>query len=77
MALTDLNRMMKSEAIQGIAQTESAEQQRKQTNEQIKTAEKQGTLGAIGTGAATGAMIGGPWGALIGAGVGLIGDALL
>ena len=77
MALTDLNRMMKSEAIQGIAQTESAEQQRKQTNEQIKTAEKAGTLGAVGAGAAVGTQIMPGWGTLIGAGVGFLADSLL
>ena len=77
MALTDLNRMMKSEAIQGIAQAESAEQQRKQTNEQIKTAEKAGTLGAVGAGAAVGTQIMPGWGTLIGAGVGFLADSLL
>lgn len=77
MALTDLNRMMKSEAIQGIGQSETMEQNREMANKQIETQEKTGTMGAIGTGAAIGATVGGPWGAAIGAGIGLLADALL
>lgn len=77
MALTDLNRMMKSEAIQGVGQAEQMEQQREATNKQIEASEKAGTMGAVGTGAGIGFMIGGPMGAGIGAGIGLLADALL
>lgn len=76
MALTDLNRMMKSQAIQGIGQQETMEQRRELQNEQREAQAKAGTMGAVGTGASVGFMIGGPAGAAIGGGIGLLADAL-
>lgn len=77
MALTDLNRMMKSQAIQGVGESEAIEQKREIQKENIKAAEKAGTMGAVGTGASIGATVGGPWGALIGAGIGFLADSVL
>lgn len=77
MALTDLNRMMKTQAIQGVGEVESLEQQREIANKNKDAAEKSNTMGAVGTGAMIGGTVGGPWGAAIGAGIGLLADALL
>jgi len=77
MALLDLKSSMQGEAIQGIGQSEQMEQDRKMLNEQREAQAKSQTMGAVGTGAAIGASVGGPWGAVIGAGVGFLSDALL
>lgn len=76
MSLLDLKSSMQSEAIQGIGQSEQMEQERKNLNEQREAQAKTQTMSAVGTGAAIGSYFG-PWGTAIGAGVGLLADALL
>lgn len=67
---------------QGLEQVARADQERQMTNEQIKGAKRQqgvsNVLGGAGLGAAIGqgAAVGGPWGAAIGAGIGLLGSLL-
>lgn len=72
----------KDMARRGLAEVAREEQERKQTNQQIKGAERAQTASNIGLGATLGASIGagtavgGPWGAAIGALVGLAGSLL-
>ena len=69
----------KSEAQSGLRDSAQLQQQRDMRNKQLVEAKKQQEMSSMGTGATTGAMIGaeygsagGPWGVVIGAGVGLI-----
>lgn len=54
------------------ADAAASEQRRNQVNKQIQAQGEQSKWGLAGTGAGIGAQVGGPWGALIGAGVGLL-----
>lgn len=66
----------------GLAQMARDEQEREMTNQQIKSAQKQqgisNVMGGAGLGymIGQGAAVGGPWGAAIGAGIGLLGSLL-
>ena len=79
-SLLDAAQSTRQQALQGMADVSNQEAQRESDNKQLKAAKKATTMGAVGTGAAVGGMIAGaeaggvtgPWGAAIGAGVGLI-----
>lgn len=49
---------------------------RKEAGRQLAQADQESKLGLIGSGAGLGASLGGPWGALIGAGAGLLASEL-
>jgi len=66
----------KTQAKQGLQQVASMETARKDAGEMMEAQEKQATMSAVGTGTAIGASVGGPPGALIGAGVGLVASKL-
>lgn len=72
--LIGLGQQLKSEASQGLGYVEGLEQQQELQQEQLDIQSKNAKMSAVGAGAATGAMVAGPWGALIGAGVGFIGS---
>lgn len=71
-SLLDAATATRQQAMAGMETSSKLEQQREAENKQLKAAKKQQTMGAVGTGASVGMMAGGPWGAAIGAGVGLI-----
>ncbi|PWI34830.1 bacteriocin [Vibrio albus] len=54
-------------AMKGLRDAAVRETEREQNNETLKAAEKQQTMSAMGSGAAIGASVAGPWGAAIGA----------
>lgn len=74
--LLGLRQQMEGEAMQGLSDLAGQQRQAKVAEEQMKQAEKTQTMSAVGMGASTGAMVGGPWGAAIGAGVGLLASSL-
>ena len=71
-SLLDAATATRQQAMAGMETSSKLEQQREAENKQLKAAKKQQTMGAVGTGASVGMMVGGPWGAAIGAGVGYI-----
>ena len=71
-SLLDAAQSTRQQALQGMADVSNQEAQREADNKQLKAAKKATTMGAVGTGASVGFMVGGPWGAAAGAGVGLI-----
>lgn len=79
-SLLDAATATRQQAMAGMETSSKLEQQREAENKQLKAAKQQQTMGAVGTGAAVGGMIAGaeaggvtgPWGAAIGAGVGLV-----
>ncbi|MDP1542408.1 MAG: hypothetical protein Q8L99_04585 [Polycyclovorans sp.] len=60
-------------SLQEVARTE---QQRKITNDQLEAQQKQGMISNVASGAGLGFAVGGPAGAAIGAGIGLLGSIL-
>ena len=77
--LIGTGRAYKRQATQGLQQTAQLEERRNQTNEGIKSQEKQAQMGAVGAGAGIGMMagmqagsVGGPVGAGVGAAIGLL-----
>lgn len=81
--LLGLRRQMEGEAIGGLQTLADQQSQQKMHNDNLKQAEKQQRMNAVGTGAAVGMMagakmgsVGGPMGAAIGAGVGLLASAI-
>lgn len=78
-SLLDAATSTRKQAMAGMDDAAKLENQREAANKQLSAAKKQQTMSNIGTGAAVGAMAGaqagsvyGPWGAAIGAGVGLV-----
>lgn len=79
-SLLEAAQSTRKQALQGMEDASNQEAQREGDNAQLKAAKKATTMGAVGTGAAVGGMIAGaeaggvtgPWGAAIGAGVGLV-----
>lgn len=71
-SLLDAATATRQQAMAGMETSSKLEQQREAENKQLKAAKKQQTMGAVGTGASVGMMTGNPWGAAIGAGVGLV-----
>ena len=74
--LLGLQQNMEGQAMQGMQQAADIQRQNKMANDQLKAAEKQQTMSAIGTGAGIGMMAGGPMGAAIGAGVGFLASSI-
>ena len=82
--LLGLRKQMETEALQGLGDLSNQQREAKRAEDQMDQAEKSQQMTAVGTGAATGAMVGaqygssmGPWGAVIGAGVGYIASELM
>jgi uncharacterized membrane protein len=75
-SLLSLSNDTKSSAMSGLRDAAVKETQRENNNEQLKSAKKQQTMSAVGTGASIGFMVGGPVGAGIGAVGGLIAGSL-
>lgn len=65
------------QAVYGLEQAADLEQRRNARTKANKTARVQTTAGLAGTGAGIGASVGGPWGALAGFAIGLVGGALM
>ena len=74
--LMGLRRDMESDAMQGIGDLAGQQAQQKRSNDQIKQAERTQKMSAVGMGAGIGMMAGGPMGAAIGAGVGLLASSI-
>lgn len=71
-SLLDLGNDTRKQALTGIRKASELEESREAANENLKAAERNQTMSAVGSGAAIGMMAGGPVGAAIGGGVGLI-----
>lgn len=78
-SLLDAATSTRKQAMAGMDDAAKLENQREAANKQLSAAKKKQTMSNIGTGAAVGMMAGaqagsvvGPWGAAIGAGVGLV-----
>ena len=78
-SLLDAATATRQQAMAGMDDAAKLENQREAANKQLSAAKKQQTMSNIGTGAAVGMMAGaemgagaGPWGAAIGAAVGLV-----
>ncbi len=71
-SLLDAAQSTRQQALQGMADVSNQEAQRESDNKQLKAAKKATTMGAIGTGASVGFMVGGMPGAAIGTGIGLV-----
>ena len=79
-SLLDAATSTRKQAMAGMDDAAKLENQREAANKQLSAAKKQQTMSNIGTGAAVGGMtagaeaggVTGPWGAAIGAGIGLI-----
>lgn len=69
--LVNVQRQLSQEANSGLADAAGLEQQRKLANRQLKEAHKAGRMQAMATGAGIGATAG-PYGAAVGALVGLL-----
>ncbi|WP_067097979.1 hypothetical protein [Marinomonas atlantica] len=74
--LLGMQNQMEGQALHGLRQKASIDQQNKQAEDAMDAAERQQTMTGVGTGAAIGMMAGGPMGAAIGAGVGWIASDL-
>jgi len=74
--LLGLRRDMESDAMQGLGDLAGQQAQQKQANQAMKTAERGQKMSAVGMGAGIGMMAGGPMGAAIGAGIGLLASSI-
>lgn len=71
-SLLQLGADTRKRALAGIKESAAREEQRNQANENLKQAERQQTMSAMGAGAGIGLAVGGPIGGAIGAGAGFI-----
>ena len=77
-SILDVASTTRQQALQGMEDVANQEQQREAANKQLESAQTAQTMTNIGTGAGlgymvgAGASVGGPWGAAIGAGIGLV-----
>ena len=71
-SLLDVAQSTRKQALQGMEDVSNQEAQRESENKQLKAAKQQQTMGAVGTGAGIGFMVGGPVGAGVDAGIGLV-----
>lgn len=60
-SLLQLGSDTRRRALSGLQQSAAREEQREQANENLKQAERQQTMSAVGTGASIGMMAYGPW----------------
>ena len=80
--LLDIGAQTRQQGMAGLRDAANREQEIESANKSLKAARKQQTMSTIGTGASMGAMLGmtgslgGPLGALAGAGVGFLADSL-
>lgn len=74
--LITVGRQYEQQATSGLQRAESMANAREQTGENLKADEKQQKMSAVGTGAAMGMMVGGPMGAAVGAGIGLLASSI-
>lgn len=74
--LVGVGQNYKDQAKMGLQDKAQFEEARENTANQIEMAEKSQKMSAVGTGAGMGMMIGGPAGAAIGAGIGLLASEL-
>lgn len=74
--LLGMQNQMEGQALQGLRQKASIDQQNKQAEDAMDAAERQQTMTGVGTGAAIGMMAGGPAGAAIGAAAGWVASDL-
>lgn len=71
-SLLSLSQKTRRQAVSGLREAAAREQERKQTHQALKSAERQESRSAIGMGASVGAMVSGGIGAVVGAGVGYV-----
>lgn len=74
--LISVGRQYQTQAKQGMQRAGDLQQARERTEDNLDAQDKQNTMSAIGAGAGIGMMAGGPMGAAIGAGVGLLASSL-
>lgn len=70
--LMGLQNSMENQAMRGFSDLSQQQQQQERADDALEQAEDGQTMAAVGTGAGFGMMAGGPVGAAIGAGVGLL-----
>lgn len=71
-SLLQLGSDTRRRALSGLQQSAAREEQREQANENLKQAERQQTMSAVGTGSSIGMMAYGPVGAAVGAAAGFV-----
>ena len=71
-SILDLGNDTRKQALSGLREATSREQEREIANDNLKQAEKQQKMSSVGMGASVGMMAGGPAGAAIGAASGLV-----
>ncbi|MBE3662191.1 bacteriocin [Vibrio navarrensis] len=71
-SLLQLGSDTRRRALSGLQQSAAREELREQANENLKQAERQQTMSAVGTGASIGMMAYGPVGAAVGAAAGFV-----
>jgi len=74
--LLGLKNQMEGDAMKGIGDLAGQQAQAKRAEDQMDQAERGQKMSAVGMGATIGMMAGGPMGAAIGAGVGLIASSI-
>jgi hypothetical protein len=74
--LLGLKNQMEGDAMKGIGDLAGQQAQAKRAEDQMDQAERGQKMSAVGMGAGIGMMAGGPMGAAIGAGVGLIASSI-
>ena len=74
--LLGLKNQMEGDAMKGIGDLAGQQAQAKRAEDQMDQAERGQKMSAVGMGAGVGMMAGGPMGAAIGAGVGLIASSI-
>jgi len=74
--LLGLKNQMEGDAMKGIGDLAGQQRQAKRAEDQMDQAERGQKMSAVGMGASIGMMAGGPMGAAIGAGVGLLASSI-
>ncbi|AKA17310.1 MULTISPECIES: hypothetical protein [Aeromonas] len=74
--ILDIGAQTRQQGMAGLRDAANRENEIEMGNKQLKAQKKQGTMSAIGTGAAVGFSVGGPVGAAVGAGVGFLASSL-
>lgn len=71
-SILDIGNDTRKQALTGLRDAANREEQRDQANQNLRNAERQKTMSAVGAGASIGMMVGGPVGAGVGAAAGLV-----